>query len=39
LAPPDRDKRKLERENEKLKEVILVQSRMLADLKKETSWD
>ena len=38
-TPVDRDKRRLERENEKLKEVILAQSQMLADLKKETNWD
>jgi transposase-like protein len=38
-APHDRDKRKIERENEKLKEIILAQSRMIADLKKETNWD
>lgn len=38
-APQDREKRKIERENEKLKEIILAQSRMIADLKKETNWD
>ena len=38
-APTDRDKRRLERENEKLKEIILAQSQMIADLKKETNWD
>lgn len=38
-SPTDREKRRLEREIEKLKEVVLAQSRMIADLKKETNWD
>lgn len=38
-APADRDKRRLEREIEKLKEIVLAQSQMIADLKKETNWD
>ncbi|NDD93214.1 hypothetical protein EBZ37_14185, partial [bacterium] len=38
-APIDRDKRRLEREIEKLKEIVLAQSQMIADLKKETNWD
>jgi hypothetical protein len=38
-SPADRDKRRLEREIEKLKEIVLAQSQMIADLKKETNWD
>lgn len=38
-APADREKRRLEREVEKLKEIVLAQSQMIADLKKETNWD
>ena len=34
----DQDKRRLERENERLREVILSQSKQIADLKKETNW-
>jgi hypothetical protein len=37
--PVDADKRKLERENEKLKAIILSQSQTIADLKKETNWE
>lgn len=37
--PVDRDKRRLERENEKLKEIILSQAQVIADLKKETNWE
>ena len=38
-APADRDKRRLEREIERLKEIVLAQSQMIADLKKETNWE
>ena len=37
--PVDKEKKKLERENEKLKEIILSQSEQIAILKKETNWD
>lgn len=37
--PADKDKKKLERENEKLKQIILSQSEEIAALKKETNWD
>lgn len=37
--PFDRERRRLEREVEKLKEIVLAQSQMIADLKKETNWD
>lgn len=37
--PPDREKRRLERENERLKEIVLSQAQALADLKKETNWE
>jgi transposase-like protein len=35
----DKEKRRLENENEKLKAIVLSQSQMIADLKKETNWD
>ena len=35
----DKDKKRLERENEKLKQIILSQSEQIAALKKETNWD
>ncbi len=38
-APLDKEKRKLERENEKLKAIILSQAQAIADLKKETNWE
>lgn len=38
-APVDKEKKRLERENEKLKAIILSQSQMITDLKKETNWD
>lgn len=37
--PVDKEKRKLERENEKLKAIILSQAQAIADLKKETNWE
>jgi len=37
--PADRENRRLQREIEKLKEIVLAQSQMIADLKKETNWD
>jgi transposase-like protein len=37
--PVDRDKRRLERENERLKEIVLSQAQLLSDLKKETNWE
>ncbi len=38
-ASVDKDKKRLEKENEKLKAIVLSQSQMIADLKKETNWD
>ena len=38
-APVDKEKKRLERENEKLKKIILSQSEQIAILKKETNWD
>ena len=37
--PTDKDKRRLERENERLRTIIVSQSAVIADLKKETNWD
>lgn len=37
--PVDKDKKRLQQENERLKGIILSQSQMIADLKKETNWD
>ncbi len=37
--PADKEKRKLERENERLKAIILSQAQAIADLKKETNWE
>ena len=36
---PDREKRRLERDNERLKAIVLSQAQALADLKKETNWE
>jgi transposase-like protein len=36
--PVDQDKKRLERENAKLKEIIISQSKVISDLKKETNW-
>ena len=38
-APADKDKRRLERENERLKAIIVSQAQAIADLKKETKWE
>jgi transposase-like protein len=38
-APADKEKKRLERENERLKKVVLSQAQAIADLKKETNWD
>jgi transposase-like protein len=38
-APANREKRRMERAIEKLKEIVLAQSQMIADLKKETNWE
>lgn len=38
-APADKDKRRLERENERLKAIIVSQVQAIADLKKETNWE
>jgi len=35
----DKDKKKLEREIEKLKAIVLSQAQAIADLKKETNWE
>jgi transposase-like protein len=37
--PVDKEKKRLQQENERLKGIILSQSQMIADLKKETNWD
>lgn len=37
--PVDKEKKHLQQENERLKEIILSQSQMIADLKKKTNWD
>jgi len=37
--PVDKDKKKFEREIEKLKAIVLSQSQQIADLKKETNWE
>lgn len=37
--PVDKDKKRLERENERLRQIIVEQSAQIADLKKETNWD
>lgn len=37
--PVDKDKKRLERENERLKAIVLSQAQVIADLKKETNWD
>lgn len=37
--PVDKENKRLERENEKLKKIILSQSEQIADLKKETNWE
>ena len=34
-----RDLRRLEAENKKLKEVVLTQSLIISELKKEMNWD
>lgn len=38
-APMDKEKKRLERENERLRQIIVEQSAQIADLKKETNWD
>ena len=38
-APVDKEKKRLERENERLKAIVLSQAQAIADLKKETNWD
>jgi transposase-like protein len=37
--PVDKEKRRLERENERLKAIVVSQAQAIADLKKETNWD
>lgn len=37
--PADKERRRLEREIEKLKAIVLSQAHALADLKKETNWE
>ena len=37
--PVDKDKRRLEQRIAKLEAIVLSQSQMIADLKKETNWD
>lgn len=38
-APVDKEKKRLERENERLKAIVLSQAQAIADLKKETNWE
>jgi len=38
-APVDKDKKRMSQEIERLKGIILSQSQMIVDLKKETNWD
>lgn len=38
-APVDQNTKRLERENEKLRNIIVEQSAQIAHLKKETNWD
>lgn len=38
-VPVDKEKKKLEREVEKLKAIVLSQAQAIADLKKETNWE
>jgi transposase-like protein len=38
-APVDQNTKRLEREVDKLKEIIVAQSAQIAQLKKETNWD
>ncbi len=38
-APADQERRRLERENERLKAIVLSQAQAIADLKKETNWE
>lgn len=38
-APIDKEKKRLERENERLKAIVLSQAQAIADLKKETNWE
>jgi transposase-like protein len=35
----DKDKKRLEREIERLKSIVVSQSQQIADLKKETNWE
>ena len=37
--PIDKEKKKLERENARLRETILSQAQTIADIKKETNWE
>ena len=37
--PVDKEKKKIERENERLKAIVLSQAQAIADLKKETNWE
>lgn len=37
-APVDQERKRLERENARLKAIVLSQAQAIADLKKETNW-
>ena len=37
--PVDKEKKKMEREIERLKAIVVSQAQAIADLKKETNWD
>ncbi len=38
-APVDQERKRLERENERLKAIVVSQAQAIADLKKETNWE
>ena len=38
-SPGDKEKKRMEREVERLKAIILSQAQAIADLKKETNWE
>lgn len=37
--PADKEKKRLEKENERLKAIIVSQAQAISDLKKETNWE
>ena len=38
-APADKEKKRMEREIERLKAIVVSQAQAIADLKKETNWE